>query len=415
MFTSFKFNFLNHRIKKFENFEIPQHIKIPLYDQDSLQSIASKFILKNKPCILRSSTEAEASSFKIGSGQSVSVKNIFTIQDFNAALSKVNNQSKKIVEILLQKQIKYEAHYTASYSEGCFFVEKSNLSKLDVDFNHKTFCFFTKKTFVGKLDNKKILIACLLELNSWLKYKNSIFELGVRGGQVYIFQGIEVDKHFLESYYKNAAPLIKQTLSSSQSYSPLRLIKLSFQSMYYIASYRFSAKKNMKAVLNNWSCILFYFYLFATMKNKKEDPESFIHFLSYVQEKEEFLAKLAYKHIVIANKISSQEFFESGFLESLLEQDNNFLYLGVGEFKGQLNKNIFFYRYLDPKILEKYKKNKEPICILTSDFNLLSHGFLMAAEYNIFIVANIGSDYLKSVEHKKRVVINFNKKQISFS
>lgn len=412
MFTSFKFGFFNQLLIPSNFFKVPEYLQISTKESLNIPVI-SKFLLKHSPCILRSSTKSESSASAIGSGQSLSIKNLFTLEGVNKALEKIFDQP-DLLEVCLQKQIEWDMHYTASYSQECFFVEKSNFSFKEDPRNLKNFCFFTKNTFLGEIEYKKAIMLSLLRLQTLLKFSSIIFELGVKDSKVYVFQAIGVDKKFLKSYYKNAAPLIKQTLFLDKHYSAFHIIKMSFQSVYYNWFSRFYGKQGMKAVLYNWSFILFYFYLFTVKHKKAETAKTFVKFLSIVQKKKNTFSKLTHKHIVRANQISSGKGLGAGFLENIISEEETFLYLGSGEFKGVVNKNIFILPYLDPKIIIKYKNYGKPICILTSDYSLLSHGFLMATEYDIFVVAAIKVDVLKELKVKKNILINFEKNKLLY-
>ena len=257
-------------------------------------------------------------------------------------------------------------------------LEKTNTLILSPDFQSGTYRYIDQiKAFIDKLDTV-------------YGEKKIILEAGVNAIEFKLFQANEVNDKILSLMFNN--DLIFKILKSRQNEvaSPGIFSLLNLE----LSAYRFRKSCGTKPhfsihdAFKNWSYLFHYFYLFCRLKKIHATDQAFVDFLNHAQGKVSWMGKIILRHVQLSNKIrmsenaQNEECLETSF--RLTGQEEYFL--GSGIHHGKVA-DIGFV--CDTLIPDDIYQLADGTIILTSSYNILSHGFLIAFERRLPVIANI--------------------------
>jgi hypothetical protein len=326
--------------------------------------------------ILRSCLKHESNKNVLLSGKSLSLGGIDSNQKLQEAWEQIQAQ-KDLDEVILQKEIHWESHVTVYVEKDFFFGE------LKTQDGRKEFLY---ETPLGKTlaSETKLLSEFLRLLGSFLSQEKFwLFEMGIVGGKIFLFQLHPISHELLEGIF--SSDLVLQIVSSRQRFSGhkslFNLLKIEWRAWRFRQGFPSKDSRPLEIFLN-WEFIFHYFRLFCMIKKIRPDGESFSQFLTSSFDSGFFSANVK-KHLEIANHHRKKETYNSltiGF------QSTGPMFIGKGQIPGIVGEDIFV---CDEIPLAVIYGDKKPRAILTKEVGVLSHPVLACVENGIPLVLGV--------------------------
>jgi hypothetical protein len=364
------------------------------------QEVSEATFQSGKSLILRSGLKNEGKKESLLSGKSLSIKEITTFEKYTIALKSINAQP-HLDQILLQEEFLFEDHLTIYAENSFYFVEIKNKNALST--------VIISSDFVSGSYRYLDCLKNFIHHWSQLKYSGKfIIEAGIKASEIRLFQANEIGESLIKNIFSNdlLIKMIKSDIRRDSKISSLSLLKKEFQAMTFRKNMENKKEFFIEDAFNNWSYLFHYFFIYCHFYKKNGFDQDFIDFLNSCQKKTNWLAKIAAKHIALSYKIRESENSNQDInLESAFRLVSEEAYfLGQGFFKGSVEKIAYLCESLIPE--EIYSLDKSKI-ILTPDFHILSHGFLVALERGIPVVANINRLKFSSIKKEDILTADF--------
>lgn len=362
--------------------------------------IAKSFFCNEQLYVLRSSLKSEGSSDNLMSGKSLSVKGISDYQAYTLALEKINSQD-ELEEILLQEEFTYEDHLTIYAEDDLYYIEIKN--ELGVN------SVIISSSFIS--GHYRYLNYVTDFLKEWTKLfhgHKTILEAGVSHQGVRLFQANEVNDRIINSLFNNDLifKIVKSKIQSDEKLGFISLVKKEYRAYLFRKNLVKKTIFTIQDAFNNWSYLFHYFFLYCRYLKKPGVDQDFIDFLNDCQKESHWLSRIIMLHISLSSKIRNGEDddgviqIESAF--RLVSEECYFL--GKGIYNGRVGEIAYLCEELLPE--EIYRLDEEKI-ILTPSHHILSHGFLVAFERGIPVVANINMGKYLSIQNEDFLTANF--------
>lgn len=355
---------------------------------DEIQSI-------DQVMILRSALKNEAKGAKLLSGKSVSIPGIDSRQKLLEAWDKIQAQE-DLEEVILQTEIKWEAHITLICEEDFFFAEirqKEGASE---------FIYWTPmgQSLHPLLKQLKMFLDPLKNYLSSDKFW--LMELGLQNNKLFLFQVHPVGVDLLSSLFSSSmvAQIVSSRVKFARSQNIVSLLKTEWQAR------KFRQSMNLKSfhpslVFLNWEYLFHYFRLFCMMNRLQPDAQSFATFLTASYEKHWF-SDLVKKHLELANYFRESETFDPmklGF------EGQGMIFIGRGQMEGVVGETIHVCNEICLSVL--YQK-KKPVIILTKEVGILSHPVLASVENGVALVLGVTDEFSEG----ERIFLDFERRII---
>lgn len=347
---------------------------------------------QNKNFILRSALENESHKEHLGSGKSLSIPDIDSLEKAQAAWDKIQSQQKSIQEIILQVQVDWEKHLTVIAQKDFFFAEILGL--LDLSFLYWTPLNQATDKLTGALKELLETLSPLLSTdNLWL------LEIGEKNDQLYLFQVHPISPELLQTVFSN--DLAKQILISKKRFEGkigvFSLLKNEWLAKKFRQKMLSRPAFSPADVFLNWEFIFHYFRLHCMLKNYQPTAETYAAFLSGTSAQ-------VLTHFKIANILKPQESYQenlSGFTSSAP------LFMGKGSYRGLVENAVIVLETLGP---EKVYAISTQTIILTTTVSLLSHGVLAAMERGNPLVTGLPLNQLQKLKPNDQIYLDFERK-----